>query len=86
MFHKTKVLCTHPGCVQEATTKIACPWTYHRFSELKTYGFACPDHVNEVLDGAESDSARPFSARENASACSRRTTWKLIAEGGETVL
>ncbi len=52
MFHKTIVRCSHPGCQKEATTKIASPWSYNRFAELKTFGFACPAHVQDVLDAA----------------------------------
>jgi hypothetical protein len=52
MFEKTTVHCSHPGCHSEATTKIASPWTYRQFAELKTYGFACPAHIDAVLDAA----------------------------------
>lgn len=45
----TIVRCSVPGCEHEATAKIAAPWTYGRFAEQKTYGYACPDHIDEVL-------------------------------------
>jgi hypothetical protein len=47
------VRCSEPGCEEPAEYKIAAPWNDNRFWELKTYGFACPDHVREVLRGAE---------------------------------
>jgi hypothetical protein len=33
--------------------KIAAPWRSGRFWELKTYGFACADHIRDVLRQAE---------------------------------
>jgi len=33
--------------------KIGAPWTDGRFWELKTYGFACAEHLREVLRSAE---------------------------------
>ncbi|WP_422924586.1 hypothetical protein [Singulisphaera sp. PoT] len=53
MHRETVVLCSKPGCGAHATHKIASPWSDGRFSELKTYGFACPDHVGDVLRSAE---------------------------------
>jgi hypothetical protein len=47
------VLCDMPGCGEPATHKIAAPWKGGGFSELKTYGFACGDHVRDVLRDAE---------------------------------
>jgi hypothetical protein len=53
MWRKTTVLCEIPGCGEPATYKVAAPWTDGRFSELKTYGFACPDHVPDLCRFAE---------------------------------
>ena len=50
---KTIVRCSYPGCKQVATAKIARPWVYNRFSELKTYGFSCPEHIDDVLETAK---------------------------------
>ena len=49
----TIVRCSMPGCQEAATQKIAAPWQNGRFSELKTYGFACPAHADSVLLIAE---------------------------------
>ncbi len=50
----TIVKCSVHGCDAQATTKIAAPWTYGRFSEMKTYGYACPSHSETVVEFAES--------------------------------
>jgi hypothetical protein len=47
------VRCSEPGCEEHAVYKIAAPWSDGRFNELKTYGFACSDHVRDVLRSAE---------------------------------
>jgi len=47
------VKCDSPGCEHSATHKIAAPWSDSRFKELKTYGFACPDHIGEICKRAE---------------------------------
>ena len=47
------VRCSHPNCPEPATYKIAAPWSDGRFSELKTYGFSCFEHLHEVLADAE---------------------------------
>jgi hypothetical protein len=49
----TVVRCSAPDCTEPAAYKIAAPWSDGRFSELKTYGFSCDDHVREVLRSAE---------------------------------
>jgi len=53
MHRETVVRCTEPGCDAPATHKIAAPWSDGRFSELKTYGFACGEHIGNVLRDAE---------------------------------
>jgi hypothetical protein len=50
---RTIVRCDVPGCGEPATHKVAAPWGDGRFSELKTYGFACRDHVRDVCRRAE---------------------------------
>jgi hypothetical protein len=47
------VRCFEAGCQEPATFKIAAPWSDVRFWELKTYGFACSDHLRDVLRSAE---------------------------------
>jgi hypothetical protein len=44
----TIVRCEISGCGEHATHKVASRWSNSQFSELKTYGFACPEHVDEV--------------------------------------
>jgi hypothetical protein len=50
---KTIVRCSKDGCRANAESKIAAPWRAGVFSELKTYGYACPKHTNDVLAYAE---------------------------------
>lgn len=45
----TIVLCSQAGCHVPATYKIAAPWSDGSFSELKTYGHACAEHVGPVF-------------------------------------
>lgn len=45
--------CSVEGCGEPATYKVAAPWRGGSFAELKTYGFACDDHVRPVLADAE---------------------------------
>jgi hypothetical protein len=53
MHDERVVRCFEKGCPEAATYKIAAPWRDGRFSELKTYGFACNDHLKDVLRSAE---------------------------------
>jgi hypothetical protein len=53
MRRETVVECSVGGCGGPATYKVAAPWGDRRFRELKTYGFACDDHVGEVFRDAE---------------------------------
>jgi hypothetical protein len=52
MYHSV-VHCSHPGCPEPAGYKIAARWSDGTISELKTYGFACSDHLGEVFQDAE---------------------------------
>jgi hypothetical protein len=52
------VPCSHPGCREPAAYKVAAPWSDRRFSELKTYGHACADHLGPVFRAAEERRAR----------------------------
>lgn len=49
----TVVRCTLPHCEEPAAYKIAAQWTDGRISELKTFGFACSDHLGAVFRDAE---------------------------------
>ena len=50
---KTVVRCLMSDCGEPATYKIAAPWSDGRFSELKTYGHACSDHLGLIFRDAE---------------------------------
>ncbi len=45
---RTIVRCEVAGCGELATHKVASRWSDGRFTELKTYGFACREHVDDV--------------------------------------
>jgi hypothetical protein len=47
------VRCSWPECQEPAIYKVAALWRDTRFSELKTYGFACADHIEESFRDAE---------------------------------
>jgi hypothetical protein len=47
------VRCDIEGCAEAAVYKIAAPWSDGIFTELKTFGFACPDHIGAVFRGSE---------------------------------
>jgi len=49
----TTVRCSMPDCREPASYKIAAPWSDGSFSELKTYGFACSNHLGPVFRSAE---------------------------------
>jgi hypothetical protein len=62
---ETVVRCSHAGCHQPATHKVAAPWRDGRFSELKTYGFACPSHSEAVVaDAVRRRESQPVSPGE----------------------
>jgi hypothetical protein len=48
-----EVRCSVPGCRLPASYKIAAQWSVGNFSELKTYGFACSEHLGPVFRDAE---------------------------------
>jgi hypothetical protein len=47
------VRCSVPGCEETAVYKIAAPWSDGVFTELKSFGFACPDHLGQIFREAE---------------------------------
>src|SRR5438552_3085010 len=49
----TLVQCSLRGCAEPAAYKIAAQWSDGSFSELKSYGFACSDHLGPVFREAE---------------------------------
>ena len=48
----TVVKCSVPNCQSRAESKIAAPWKGGRFTELKTYGYACAEHSGDVIEYA----------------------------------
>jgi hypothetical protein len=50
----TIVRCGWPGCKERAAYKIAAQWSDGSFSELKSFGFACSDHLGPTFRQAES--------------------------------
>lgn len=53
MTRQHVVRCSEDDCQEPAVYKIAAPWSGGNSKELKTYGFACAEHVREVLRSAE---------------------------------
>jgi hypothetical protein len=49
----TTVCCSLAGCRAPASYKIAAHWSGGSFSELRTYGFACSEHLGAVFRDAE---------------------------------
>lgn len=52
-MNRTVVGCSTTGCSEPAVAKVAAPWSYGRFHELKTYGFACAGHLTECVQRAQ---------------------------------
>ena len=52
-MYQCVVHCSSPGCAEPAAYKIAARWRDGTYSELKTYGFACSDHLGKVFQDAE---------------------------------
>ena len=49
----TIVRCGISRCGEPASYKIAAPWIDGAFTELKTYGHACSEHLGDVFREAE---------------------------------
>ena len=45
--------CSFEPCPEPASYKIAARWSDGGFTELKTYGFACSEHLGPVFQEAE---------------------------------
>ena len=48
-----RIACSCASCQKPAVFKIAAPWHVEESVELKTYGFACVDHLRPVFRSAE---------------------------------
>ena len=55
---KTTVRCETPGCGAPADYKVAAIWQGNGFTELKTYGFACAQHLGATFRSADERRAR----------------------------
>ena len=44
----TIVRCSLSNCHEPAAYKIAAQWSNGSFTELKSYGYACSDHLGPV--------------------------------------
>ncbi len=49
----TVVRCNHQGCQEQAAYKIAAAWSDGVYAELKSYGYACQDHLGPVYREAQ---------------------------------
>jgi hypothetical protein len=47
------VACSQSECRAPAAYKIAARWSDGQFAELKTYGFACSEHIGVVFRESE---------------------------------
>jgi hypothetical protein len=47
------VICSHSRCSEPAAYKIAARWSDGHLAELKTYGFACSEHIGAVFRESE---------------------------------
>ena len=47
------VTCSHRDCREPAAYKIAARWSDGHLAELKTYGFACSEHIGAVFRDSE---------------------------------
>ena len=50
---RTVVRCSLEGCRAPAAYKIAADWSEGKDPELKSYGFACSEHIGPVFRDAE---------------------------------
>jgi hypothetical protein len=47
------VFCSVPDCGEAAEYKVAAPWYDELYRGLRTYGFACMEHLRVVFEDAE---------------------------------
>lgn len=48
-MYRHAVCCSHPTCSEPASYKVAAGWSDGGFTELKTYGFACSEHLGVIF-------------------------------------
>lgn len=77
--------CSTPGCHTQALYKVAAAWSGGGFSELRTYAFACPEHLGAAFRAAEERRARYRPAADESVGTisiyryepGQRDTWQL---------
>jgi hypothetical protein len=52
-MYTREVVCSKPQCGKPAAYKIASPWSYGHFAELKSYGLACSEHFGDTYREAQ---------------------------------
>jgi len=65
-MYTKEVLCSKPKCGKPATYKIASPWNYGLFAELKSYGLACSEHFGDTYREAQGRAQLHEPAAEEA--------------------
>ena len=68
------VTCSNGTCREPAAYKIAARWSDGRLAELKTYGFACSEHLGEVFREGGSTVKKTTSPRPERPSKSWRST------------
>ena len=82
----TIVRCNVAGCGEPAAYKIAAPWSDGAFTELKTYGHACSEHLGLVFREAEqrrkpTSPCRARPSRRSASTATSRANATASSSG-----
>lgn len=52
-MYTKEILCGKKQCGKPAAYKIASPWSYGTFNELKSYGLACSEHFGDAFREAQ---------------------------------
>ena len=76
MAKTNPVACTHGSCREPAAYKIAARWSDGRLAELKTYGFACSEHLGEVFRRPSSGNRITFRRPAKPSKSWRSTAYE----------
>jgi len=65
-MYTNEVRCSKSKCGKPAAYKIAAPWSYGQFSELKSYGLACSEHFGDTYREAQGRSKEHHASGEEA--------------------
>lgn len=64
-MYTREVTCGAADCENAAAYKVAAPWKTGTFSEFKSYGLACGEHIARAFSDAQQRAkAHPFSPEE----------------------